>query len=664
MAPKVPARARTVSRQLGVRGAHARKAVRTAAHDALPDTDTPEVSAVLADERFLGEAGELADRLGRSRDDVVAEAAVGLREMAATHSPWVENGWSRLGEWMLRGYDVRPDQEAFERLRELDRKHSLIFLISHRSYLDEWAFPGTLDAVGIDPCFGFAGANLDFFPLGTIARRTGIVHVRRATTGTPVYRLALRHFVARMISDGSNVIWSIEGGRTRTGKLRPPRYGLLRYVADAVQAAGTREAMIVPISIVYDQLPGHEVGRMAAEVGGGNKSPEDVRWFAGYLRGLRKRLGGIHIDVGEPFGLRRRLAELDESGASRAVERVALEVCHRINRATPVTPTAAVCVALLAADRALTLDETVATVYPLARHLDQRGWDVAGGVDLTDRGSVRHALDELTGTGVLASYSGGREPVWGIAPDHHLVASVYRNSAVHALLGRGVSELALQAVASADPPAGDGADAEETLKAEALRLRELLKFDFFFADREAFVAEIEAEIALMAAPSDTRGRRGPRSLDDAATMSSARAAEVLRGSDLRVAHLTLRPFLEAYAVVADELAATEPGPAVDQADFQRWCLRVARQQAMQRRLASWESVSGEMVSTALRIADHRGLLDAADTADGPSSADLAARRRAFSEEVRHTRGHLATLSAADDGPALADVEVDHRAGSR
>jgi hypothetical protein len=37
-----------------------------------------------------------------------------------------------------------------------------------------------------------------------------------------------------------------------------------------------------------------------------------------------------------------------------------------------------VCLALLAADRSLTLDEVLGTVAPLARYIDGRGWPVAG----------------------------------------------------------------------------------------------------------------------------------------------------------------------------------------------------------------------------------------------------------------------------------------------
>ena len=40
--------------------------------------------------------------------------------------------------------------------------------------------------------------------------------------------------VAHLARANANLAWSIEGGRTRTGKLRPPTHGILRYLTDAV----------------------------------------------------------------------------------------------------------------------------------------------------------------------------------------------------------------------------------------------------------------------------------------------------------------------------------------------------------------------------------------------------------------------------------------------
>jgi len=586
-------------------------------------SDPSEVAHLLRAPAFQSQVRDLAERLGRPEEDVLAEAAGALREMSATHDEAVTAQWQRFGRWMRRGYDILLDEEALAGLRELDRKHSLIFLISHRSYLDEWVLPPALVASGISPPYGLAGANLNFFPLGTVARRTGMVHIRRSTSDVPVYRLALRSYIGQLVANRANLVWSIEGGRSRTGKLRPPRYGLLRYVVDAVEAVDAPEALVVPVSIVYDQLPTHEVTLMTSEASGLGKQSENVRWLIGYARGLRHRLGRVYVDLGQPLRLRERLAELraDDPTERHAVERVALEVSHRINRATPVTPTAAVCVALLAADRALTLTEVLATVEPLADYLARRGWPVAGAASLTDRATVRRTLQELVASGVLTSHFGGIETVWGIRADQHLVAAVYRNSAVHVLLVRAIAELALMAVARHQ----DGS--ERNAWDEALRLRELLKFDFFFAQRREFAEELQAELALI----------DPDGGQVGAEVSPDDAQRWLQRLRPHVAHLVLRPFLDAYSVVAERLAAADASEEFDEQRFIAGCLRLGRQWAMQRRLASEESVSAEMFRTALKLARHRGLV----TSDDPS---LDKRRRDFADELREVRQYLAEIA--------------------
>ena len=93
-----------------------------------------------------------------------------------------------------------------------------------------------------------------------------------------------------------------------------------------------------------------------------------------FARLQRNRMGRAYLSVGEPFSLRERMAELAAEGVTghQAVERVALDISHRLNRATPVTTTAIVSLALLGADRALTVDEVLDTVEPLAAYIDAR----------------------------------------------------------------------------------------------------------------------------------------------------------------------------------------------------------------------------------------------------------------------------------------------------
>jgi len=581
----------------------------------------PEVTAVLESREFRRQLGQLAESLGRPLEEVHAEAVAHLDELSATHNPVVEERWHRLGRWMLRGYDRLLDEEGLASLRALDPEHSLVFLISHRSYLDEWAIPPAIADQGVTPPFGFAGANLNFFPLGNIARRTGIVHIRRSTNDAPVYKLALRSFMRHLVASNNNLIWSIEGGRSRTGKLRPPRYGLLRYVVDAADELESSNVLLVPVSILYDRLPTHEVELMTAEARGQGKKAEDVTWFLGYLRGLRQRLGRVYVDFGEPIPLRPRLEELRAEGGSSdstAIERLAVEVSHGINMATPVTPTATVCIAMLAADRALTLDEVLTTIEPLADYLRARRWPTAGAANLTDRATVRRALQDLVRAGVLTSFQ-GNATVWGMGPDQHLVAAVYRNSAIHVLVERAILELALVHAAEAEP------GASVSVLDDALRLRDLLKFEFFFPSREQFAANLRDELALIDPAA---------SLEEAGGPGCARA--LLGELSGFTAPLALRPFIDAYSVVAHQLNELGSSGKFDEARFIQRCLVLGRQWALQRRIASEESASAEMFLTALRLARHLGLVES----DAP---DIARRRAEFEREITAIRDRVACL---------------------
>ena len=586
--------------------------------------DRPEIAALLASDEFLGATAQLASQLGRDVADVRAEAAVYVREMAASHVPPVVRAWHALSAWMVRGFQVVIDDDDLAKLRALDRDNALIFLISHRSYLDQFSFPPRLTQGGIAPTFGLAGANLNFFPLGTLARRNGFIPVRRATGDIPVYRVALRALVGRMVSDGRNLVWSIEGGRTRTGKLRPPRYGLLKYVTDAVESVQSEQTLAIPVSILFDQLPLHEVKLMVEESRGLPKRPENARWLFSYARGLRHRLGRIYINFGAPVPLYERMVALRAEGLTdrQVVERVALDICHRLNQATPVSATAAVSVAMLGADRALTLDEVCATVAPLARYLVARGWPVAGGADLTDRATVSQTLHDLVGSGVLTSYSEGPETVWGIGDDQHLIVAVYRNSAIHVLVMRAIAELALLAIVQTP-----GAT-KRTGWEKALAVRELLKFDFFFAGRDEFADELWREFAIMTG----------RSQDPSAPLDNEEVARSLNESDLLVAHLVLRPFVDAYRVLAEELTNVGTDRGVDEQLLLKRCLRLGRQWSLQHRITE-ESVSGEMFSTAVKLARHRGLIDPEGDAD-----DLADRRSALLAELDDLQGSIAELA--------------------
>lgn len=599
----------------------------------------PQEAAELMADPWFGEAlEEAAAQDGRPLPQVRDEAQSYLKEMAASHSAWVTQNWSRTGNWFMRAYDVLVDEDQIAELKKLDRDHSLALAFSHRSYLDGLVVPNVLRARRFSPTFTFGGSNLDLPVLGQIVARSGIVFIRRATADLPIYRLTLRAYIRQLVKNHRNLAWSIEGGRTRTGKLRAPVHGILKYIVNAVEGTGDVDALVVPVSIVYDQL--HEVAGMTAEARGGRKKAESLGFVVRFAAVQRARMGRAYLTIGESFSLRERLEELQSAGLStrQCIERIALDISHRLNRATPVTVTAIVSLALLGADRALTLDQVLETVEPLASYIDARGWPVAGAANLQDRSTVRRALQDLVRSGVLTAYDRGTEPVWSMGEDQHLVAAFYRNTVIHLLVDRAILELALLTAGEVDedaelPPGGVLQVGWE----EAKRLRDLLKFEFFFPGRDRFEQDLRDELRIASG-------------EEIEEADSGMAQRLLTEARPHVAHLVLRPFLDAYLVLADRLAERGSG-AVDGDDLLEESLAVGRQWQMQRRVASAESVSLELYKTALALARHRNLLDASD--------DVAARREAFAAEIADSVRRIGMIATLADQRAASDRTSRH-----
>jgi glycerol-3-phosphate O-acyltransferase len=532
------------------------------------------------------------------------------------------DAWDQFGRWMSRAYTVDVDTSRLDELRRLNRSHALVFLPSHRSYLDPLVLRPVLQREGFPPNHVLGGNNLDFWPLGPVARRNGYVFIRRSFRDAPIYKAVLREYLGYLVRKRFNLEWYIEGGRTRTGKLRPPRYGILNYVVEAFERSGVADVFIVPVSIVYDHL--HEVGAMAAEAHGAKKQAEGLGWIVNYGRAQGRGFGAVHVSFAEPLSLRQAL------DADGTVPKVAFEVLHRINRVTPITASAMIALALMGGDdRALTYEEGRALMRPLRDYAVARGLPAVPGVELERSGVTRQALARLVREGVVTEFTQGTEPVFAIGSNRHLEAAFYRNNVIHHFVTRAITELALVHAAE-----GEIEDLSDAVWEEALRLRDLLKFEFFFPRKRTFAEDLRAELGILDPGWEQR----------ASEAQQIRA--VLTQAPVHLAHRVLGPFVEAYAVVADRLAAHHPGAPIDEPAFLAECLGVGRQYLLQRRLDSPESISAELFRGALSLAANRGLVE-------PGGDDLRERREAFAAEVRDVGRRIRLVRALALGSEAA-----------
>jgi glycerol-3-phosphate O-acyltransferase len=584
---------------------------------------------ILSRPAFRGGIARLARAEGADERTLERRAARLLREIAATHSPFVIDVVAQIWRALYtRAYGgLRYEQAAFDRLRTLAQRHPLVFLPSHKSNLDHAVLQYALHENGLPPNHTAGGINMNFFPIGPLVRRSGVFFIRRSFKDDELYKLVLRSYVDYLIEKRFPLEWYIEGGRSRSGKLLAPRFGLLAYVVDSYRRGKSDDVLLLPVSIAYDQIS--DVRDYAAEQRGGAKERESLGWFLRVVRRLGSRYGDVHLRFAEPISLAKALgpadpsAEPDPDETNLALQKLAFEVCFRINQATPITPTSLVTLALLGrGDRALSQDEVQQSLRNLLVYVRRRGLPTSEELELDTPDGVRRTLEGLVETGILAVFTQGPEPVWMIAPDQHLAAAYYRNTVAHFFVNGAIAELALLRAAE------DGvADRRREFWDEVSRLRDLLKFEFFFAEKDLWRGELRQEMALHDAQWEERLAEGEEAIRG-----------VLRTVHPFHAHRILRPFLEAYRVVGDLLEKRDLAAPWDEAAFQSECLGLGEQYVLQHRIRSGESVSQVLFANAIRLARNQKIVE-------PGGADVAEARKRFAAEIRESLRRVDAVEA-------------------
>jgi len=527
-----------------------------------------------------------------------------LKEIAAQHSPYVIDLVHGVTSLLIGAAHQSVDYSP-ERLRaiaQLGESDPLVYLPSHKSNFDHLVFQHVLFENGLPLNHTAGGINMNFFLIGPLLRRSGIFFIRREFKANEAYKFVLRQYLDYLLEKRFALEWYIEGGRSRTGKLREPRLGLLAYVTDSYQRGIVDDVVLIPVSINYDQIS--DVGAYADEQRGREKEKESLMWAVKFITGLRRRNGSIHIRFGEPLALSTRIGrddDLTSEDGKLALPKVAFEVSTRINDATPITATGLVTLALLyGGGRGFTIDETFEILQPFLDFVNERDLPTTFHHSLS-REAVAEALDALEANRVIERTDGLTATLWSIGSDQYLEAAYYRNTIIHFFVTIGITELAM-----ALGVIGDLAMDEESIVERSLGLRDLLKFEFFFPSKKQFADDVRVEI--------DRYRINPSSIDepvvvDVAAMSPAKSPVVLR------------PFVEAYFVMASALVYFGDNQ-VSIRDLTRASLSMGEQMFHQGIIRNHEAVSTTLFSSGAELVGNRDLF----------TGDLAARE-SFREEL-------------------------------
>ena len=290
-----------------------------------------------------------------------------------------------------------------------------------------------------------------------------------------------------------------------------------------------------------------------------------------------------------------------------------------MNAATPITATAIVTLILLAGgNRAQSLTEIQVTARASAALIRHRHLEIVGLSNFRDADAVLATLAQLHATGIVSYHDEGTERLYSISADQHHNAAYYRNTAIHYFILDAFVEIALLDAASAS------GDRSEAFFARMSELRELFKFEFYLPRRADYRSEVERRV------SDRF-----EDWQEALRSGEAGVRETFNRVQLLVGHGILRSFADAYRVAARILAASEADAVDNKSAFLSRCLKTGKQELLQGRVFSAESISKSLYETAWKLADYQGLL----------AADKGEARREFHEEFRGIKRRLDEILA-------------------
>lgn len=181
---------------------------------------------------------------------------------------------------------------------ELAKKYHIVLVPNHQSHADYIAINYIWFKTFKIPVHVASGINLNIFLLGNFFRSTGAFFIRRSFQNNLVYKLTFEAYVYYLLKTDKIVEFFFEGGRSRTGKLLSPKFGLFQMLIEAHSyIESDKPLMFLPISIAHEHLP--EEAAHARELSGGEKKPENIWQILKIFKLLLKKLGNIHIRIGE-----------------------------------------------------------------------------------------------------------------------------------------------------------------------------------------------------------------------------------------------------------------------------------------------------------------------------------------------------------------------------
>ncbi|MGA4439191.1 glycerol-3-phosphate 1-O-acyltransferase PlsB [Psychrobacter pocilloporae] len=306
---------------------------------------------------------------GTSVRDARSQARGYANEMVNDYSHSIIRGFYKFLTWLWTQLYDGVEVHHFERVRDLATDYELIYVPCHRSHVDYLLLSYVIYKRGLSIPYVAAGDNLDVPVLGPLLRGAVAFYIRRSFRGNALYTAVLREYMHTLITRNTPIEYFIEGGRSRSGRLLPPKMGMLAMTVHSQLRQTNKPVVFIPTYIGYERIM--EGGTYIGELKGKPKESESLIGLLKVGRKIERIFGNVHLSFGTPLHLSDFMTKFDvpanslpsdrtdsplDEKVSAMVDNIGVKVMQHINKAAVITPVSLLSLVLLSAPKAA-LDE-------------------------------------------------------------------------------------------------------------------------------------------------------------------------------------------------------------------------------------------------------------------------------------------------------------------
>lgn len=414
--------------------------------------------------------------------------------------PFIRGAYYLTTQLLTRAYHqgIHVSSEEVLRLRKVAEKaekdkQSIIFLPCHKSHVDYVSMQLICYRLGLALPTVVAGDNLNFPVVGAFLQNAGAMYIRRSFGDDALYTTLVQSYIDTLLQGGYNFECFIEGGRSRTGKLLPPKFGILSFILDSVLSGRVEDTIICPVSTQYDKVI--ETEGYVGELLGVPKKKENLADFLSASSVLSLKLGRVDVRFHEPWSLRQFIQEQqarttgipkgldmksinDPATRQKLLRTMGYRVLSDINAVSVVMPTALIGTVLLTLrGRGVGITELIRRIEWLSERVRAKGGRVAHFGNSPVSVVIERGI-EVLGKDLVGLVEGLPEPTYYAVDRFQL--SFYRNMTIHLF----ISEALVSAGMYTRVKLGGGPEnqkiAYDELRKQVLFLSSLFRGEFIY----------------------------------------------------------------------------------------------------------------------------------------------------------------------------------------